>query len=122
MAQKNRNRPASQYLQAAAERHRSRDHCGQDRRQSRNKALMLVPNHHERQLMQQLRGRGWVNAIHLPDAVVTLGNLLEKRWIEKQGTGRSASYRLTEEGMAAKTAIIPVESAGRLRSTQSSKK
>lgn len=80
--------------------------------------MMLVPNHHERQFMQQLRGRGWVNAIKVPDAVVTLGNLLEKRWIEKRGTGRILSYRITDEGMAAKTALVPVENTRRHRSTQ----
>jgi hypothetical protein len=72
--------------------------------------------------MQQLRGRGWVNAIHLPNAVVTLRKLLEKRWIEKRGTGGSLSYRLTAEGMEAKTALVPVERTPRDRSTQSSKK
>jgi hypothetical protein len=102
MAQKNRNRAANQHLQAAAERYLPGGNCSQDRRQSRNKALMLVPKHHERQLMQLLRGRGWVSAIELPDAVVTLEKLLEKRWIEKRGTGKSLLYRLTDEGMAAK--------------------
>jgi hypothetical protein len=82
---------------------------------------MLVPNHRERQFMQQLRGRGWVNAIQLPNAVVILRKLLEKRWIEKQGTGGSVSYRLTEEGMAAKTALVPVESTRTDRSTKPSK-
>ena len=84
--------------------------------------MILVPNHHERQLMQQLRERGWVNTIELPDAVVTLGNLLEKRWIEKRGTGRNLSYRITDEGMAAKTALVPVENTRKHRSTQPSKK
>jgi hypothetical protein len=79
---------------------------------------MLVPNHHERQLMQQLRGRDWVKAIEFPDAVVTLAHLLEKRWIVKRGTGRSLSYRITDEGMAAKTALVPLENKRRHRSTR----
>jgi hypothetical protein len=66
----------------------------------------ITPNHHERQLMQQLEGRGWVNAIGLPEARKTMKHLLEKRWIECRGTGRGLSYRLTEEGLLAKRARI----------------
>jgi predicted transcriptional regulator len=53
--------------------------------------MSLVPNHRERQMMQRLRGRGWVKARELP---------------ESQGTGRDIAYRLTEEGMAAKKAPV----------------
>jgi hypothetical protein len=70
--------------------------------------MSLVPNHRERQFMQRLRGRGWVNAIELPENFVTLQRLLEKRWIESQGKGRDAAYRITEEGMAAKKALVPL--------------
>jgi hypothetical protein len=66
----------------------------------------LVPNHLERQFMQQLRGRGWVNAVELPQSRVTLNRLLEKRWLECQGTGRDLAYRITEVGMAAKKALV----------------
>ena len=58
--------------------------------------------------MQRLRGRGWVKAVQLPDAPRTVPNLLEKRWIERQGAGPDLAYRLTEEGMAAKTAPVPI--------------
>jgi hypothetical protein len=58
--------------------------------------------------MQRLRGRGWVKASQIPDAIITLKRLLEKRWVERQGHGRAASYRITEEGIAAKTAPIPL--------------
>jgi hypothetical protein len=34
-------------------------------------------------------------------------HLLERRWIECQGTGRDMSFRITEEGLAAKKAPIP---------------
>ena len=70
--------------------------------------MSLVPNHRERQFMQWLRGRGWVNAIELPENSVTLQRLLEKCWIESQGQGRDAAYRLTEKGMAAKKAAVPL--------------
>jgi hypothetical protein len=71
--------------------------------------MPLVPNHRERQLMQHLRGRGWVRSVELPDAGMTLKGLLEKRWVESQGAGRHVSYRITDEGMAAKTEFIPLK-------------
>jgi hypothetical protein len=43
---------------------------------------MPAPNHRERQLMQNPRGRGWVKAIELPEAPGILKRLLERRWIE----------------------------------------
>ena len=69
---------------------------------------ILVPNHRERQLMQTLRGRGWVKAIELPEASAILKRLLGKRWIERQGNGRNLAYRITAEGMAAKIAPVRV--------------
>jgi hypothetical protein len=56
--------------------------------------------------MQQLRGRGWVSAIELPENPITLQRLFEKSWIESQGKGRDLAYRITEEGMAAKKAPV----------------
>jgi hypothetical protein len=58
-----------------------------------------VPAAHarEREFMQRLRGRGWVEASQIPDAAITLKHLLEKRWVERQGHGVDASYRITEE-------------------------
>ncbi len=70
--------------------------------------MSLVPNHRERQFMQQLRGRGWVKAIELPENPITLQRLLEKRWIESQGMERDIAYRNTDEGMAAKKAPVPL--------------
>jgi hypothetical protein len=58
--------------------------------------------------MQRLRGRGWVKVSQIPDAAITLKHLLEKRWVERQGIGMDASYRITEEGIAAKMALIPL--------------
>lgn len=69
--------------------------------------MLKLPTHYERQLMQHLRGRGWVKASALPPVIRTIENLLEKGWIESTGAGRDLSYRLTDLGMAAKTAPIP---------------
>jgi hypothetical protein len=68
---------------------------------------MTVPNHRERQIMQQLRGRSWVKAFELPEGWRTIGHLLDKRWIESRGAGRELAYRITEEGLAAKKAPVP---------------
>lgn len=69
--------------------------------------MTAIPNHNERQMMQRLRGRGWVKAIELPMAPIIITRLLEKRWIESGGTGRAMAFRLTEEGLAAKMLAIP---------------
>jgi DNA-binding transcriptional regulator PaaX len=37
---------------------------------------------------------------------MTLQRLLEKHWIESQGTGKELAYRITDEGMAAKKAPV----------------
>ncbi len=67
---------------------------------------MFVPIHRERQLLQYLLGRGWVSVCLLPDAPKTLDTLLRKQWIERAGDGRAVVYRITEQGMAAKTAPV----------------
>jgi predicted MarR family transcription regulator len=71
--------------------------------------LPIVPNHREREFMQRLRGRGWVKAAQLPDATTTLKRLLEKRWVERRDNGRDATYKITEGGISAKTAPIPLK-------------
>jgi hypothetical protein len=70
--------------------------------------MSIVPNYYERQFMQQLRGRGWVNATGLPPGRSLIQSLLQKKWIESEGTGKSLAFKLTEEGLAAKKAPIPV--------------
>jgi len=69
--------------------------------------MATIPNHNERQLMQHLRGRGWVRGFELPSTCRIIGGLLQKGWIESRGAERSLEYRITEEGMMAKTAPIP---------------
>lgn len=69
---------------------------------------MLVPNHRERQLLQYLRGRGWVTASRLPPARKTIEGLLQKRWIERAVDGPAVTYRITDEGLAAKMAPVRI--------------
>ena len=69
---------------------------------------MRVPNHRERQLLQYLRGRGWVNEALLPPARKTLDTLLRNEWIERAGDGPTVAYRISEQGMAAKTAPVRI--------------
>jgi hypothetical protein len=70
--------------------------------------MSTLPNHIERQFMQRLRGRGWVRAFELPTARASIQALLQKRWIECEGTGKTLAFRLTEDGLAAKKAPIPI--------------
>jgi hypothetical protein len=34
--------------------------------------------------------------------------MLEQQWVERRGHGTDAFYKITEEGIAAKTAFIPL--------------
>jgi hypothetical protein len=47
---------------------------------------MKPPNSRERQVMQHLRGAGWVNALGLPDSPKIIANLITKGWVECQRT------------------------------------
>jgi hypothetical protein len=69
---------------------------------------MTVPNHRERQLMQQLRGAGWVRAITLPSSPRIIAGLLSKGWIEQRGVGNHLCYRISDKGLAAKTAPVRI--------------
>jgi len=66
---------------------------------------MTFANHFERQFMQRLRGAGWVKASALPPSPRLVQNLLQKGWIEEQNQGpkNEVLYRLTEEGLEAKS-------------------
>jgi hypothetical protein len=69
---------------------------------------MNPPNHRERQIMQRLRNAGWVKATALPDSPKTLANLISKGWVEKCQTGDGPTYRLTDLGLQAKKAPVPI--------------
>jgi hypothetical protein len=64
---------------------------------------MTVPNHREREMMQQLRGAGWVKATALPDSPRVIANLLSKGWIESNDSNDG-----TDQGLAAKTAPVKI--------------
>jgi hypothetical protein len=66
----------------------------------------LVPNHRERQLMQYLRGSGWVRAGTLPHWPRVTANLLERGWIEQQLQSGEPFFRITEKGLEAKRTTI----------------
>jgi DNA-binding PadR family transcriptional regulator len=67
----------------------------------------MTPNHREREIMQRLRGSGWVKALTLPGAPKIIQRLLSRGWIESQGSGRELAYRITEMGLAVKKLRIP---------------
>jgi hypothetical protein len=69
--------------------------------------MTVLPTHLERQFMQWLRGRGWVKRSTLPEATATVASLLRKGWVEERGEGCDLELRVTDEGIAAKTATIP---------------
>jgi hypothetical protein len=69
---------------------------------------MMPANHRERQLMQHLRAGAWVKANMLPPSAKLIANLLDKGWIEQRGIGAELSYRITEEGLAAKKARVRI--------------
>ena len=53
----------------------------------------MTPTHRERQIMQRLRGAGWIKAFLIPNSPKTLQRLLAKGWIESQGTGTELAYQ-----------------------------
>jgi len=71
---------------------------------------MKPPNSRERQVMQHLRGAGWVNASGLPDGPKIIANLITKGWVECQRTESGPAYRLTELGLQAKKAPLLIRS------------
>ena len=68
----------------------------------------MIPNHHERQIMQRLRGKGWVKALMIPGTSKMIQRLLAKGWIERQGSGNELQYRITDAGLAAKKAPVKI--------------
>jgi hypothetical protein len=58
--------------------------------------------------MQRLRGRGWVRAVELSSSPTVVKRLVDRQWIEKEGTGLDTTFRLTEKGLAAKKAPVPI--------------
>ena len=71
---------------------------------------MKPPKSRERQIMQQLRGVGWVKATGLPDSPRIIASLITKGWVECQRTERGSAYRLTELGLQAKKVPLLIRS------------
>ena len=68
----------------------------------------MTPNHRERQILQRLRGNGWVKALALPTSSKMIQILVAKGWIEGQGRGNELAYRITETGLAAKKTPVKI--------------
>ncbi len=76
---------------------------------------MTFATHPERQVMQYLRGAGWIKARTLPRSVRTVKSLLQKGWIEKQHQGpkNEIFFRLTEKGLEAMKSPVPIQEQSR---------
>jgi hypothetical protein len=68
-------------------------------------------NHYERQFMEYLRGRGWVEGKALPPSKALISSLLNKGWIERQdqGSNKEALYRMTDAGLVGLKAPVPTQ-------------
>jgi hypothetical protein len=55
-----------------------------------------------------LRAGEWVRAISLPDRPKVIAKLLSNGWIERQGIGGDMAFRITADGLAAKTAPVQI--------------
>ncbi len=71
----------------------------------------VFANHYERQFMENLRGRGWVEGKTLPPSQPLISRLLNKGWIERQDQGEEgdAFYRMTDAGLAGLKAPVPTQ-------------
>jgi hypothetical protein len=65
-------------------------------------------NHPERQFMEYLRGKGWVKETALPSSRLVV-SLQKKGWIEQQRQNNEALYRMTDVGVAALKAPVPIQ-------------
>jgi hypothetical protein len=61
-----------------------------------------IPNHFERQLLQRLRDAGWVKASKILATPEFIEKVLAKGWIERGIIDDHLSYRITDQGLAAK--------------------
>ena len=66
-------------------------------------------NHHERQFMEYLRGMVWIKEKMLPPTDRLSTVLLSKGWIEKRSQDNQTFYRMTELGLAAFKAPVPIQ-------------
>ena len=69
---------------------------------------MTIVSHRERQFMQYLGSGGWANAANLPPGRKLIESLLNKGWIEQRGTEKELTFRITDNGLDAKRAPVPI--------------
>ena len=69
---------------------------------------MTIVSHRERQFMQYLGSGGWANAANLPPGRKLIESLLNKGWIEQRGTEKELTFRITNNGLDAKKAPVPI--------------
>jgi hypothetical protein len=65
-------------------------------------------NHYQRNFMQYLRSGNWVSVIALPDSPNTKAKVVKFGWVEQRGRGPEVCYRITESGLEALKAPIPL--------------
>jgi hypothetical protein len=72
-----------------------------------------IPNYYERQLLQRLRDAGWVKASKILATPALIEKLVTKGWIERSIVDGHLSYRITEQGLAAKKVPLEINSRHR---------
>jgi hypothetical protein len=65
-------------------------------------------NHYQPNFMQYLRSGNWVSITALPDSPTTKAKVVKFGWVEQRGRGPEVCYRITESGLAALKAPIPL--------------
>ena len=65
-------------------------------------------NYYQRNFMQYLRSGGWVSIAALPDNPNTKAKVVKFGWVEQRGRGPEVCYRITESGLEALKAPIPL--------------
>ena len=71
-------------------------------------------NYYQRHFMQHLRSGNWVKVSALPDSPSTKVKVVKFGWVERQGRGPEACYRITESGLEALRAPILMKSKSSL--------
>ena len=74
-------------------------------------------NYYQRNFMQYLRSGNWVSITALPDSPSTKSKVVEFGWVEQRGRGPEVCYRITENGLEALKAPMPLRKSTKCRST-----
>ena len=65
-------------------------------------------NYYQRNFMQYLRSGNWVSIAALPDSPSTKSKVVELGWVEQRGKGPEVCYHITESGLEALRAPVPL--------------